>query len=155
MATTVTPSKTTRFLNETQRQAIIAEVASGRKQVDVAQAFNVHPNTVNSLVRAVRTAGTQAFSADWRTKQTTNAITAVDCGLTHDADPYRRADLGVKVLTGLGVYKSDTSSTTVNIFANVQDLPRDWYEANELISGTEAALDVDSKVIDDTETQHD
>jgi len=120
--------RTGRYLSREQRQAIAASVASGRSQKTVAQEFNVTPMTVSRIMREVRNAS-QTLQGDWRTQQTTAAIRAVNKGLAFDEDPYKGADLGVKVLTGLQVYKpSESGSTTNNIFVNIEHLPSDWYQ---------------------------
>ena len=153
---TTVASRQSRYLNDAQRQAIVSAVSSGIPQNVVAQQFGVNRVTVSKIMRSMRQATHDMLGGDWKQQQVTLGATAVNAGLRCEDDPYRRADLGVKVLTGLGVYKSEASSTTTNIYVNVQDLPSDWHSRMEFISGEPpAALDVASKVIDDTETQHD
>jgi hypothetical protein len=82
----------------------------------------------------VRQASTEILG-DWRQSQQKRAIKAVDAGLDASDDPYKRATIGVSVLKGLGVYSDGGSTVTTNIYVNTQDLPKDWYESNECISG--------------------
>ena len=112
-----------------QRQAIAAALGSGRSHLSIAQEFNCNRVTVSRIAAELRQATLQ-LGGDWKTAQVSRAIRAVDKGLDHDADPYKRADLGVKVLTGLQVYKPAESSTTTNntVIVHASDLPPDWHD---------------------------
>ena len=116
-----------RYLTELQRQAIIASVVSGQTQGDVAKQFGIHRNTVCALCKSVRRlvkrgkpVALKAFVALDRDRMRSKAAVAVEAGLDHEDDPYKRGGLGVQVLKGLGDFAPEQS---VNVSAAWVQVP--------------------------------
>lgn len=134
----VTRQRGTHF-TEFQLQAISAAIGSGRSQESIAQEFNCNRVTISRIAQRLRKA-TESLGASWKTAQISKAIEAVNAGLDCKDDPYKRMDGGIKVLTGQQVYKTADASTTLNIFYNTQDLPRDWYSQMKPIEESDAPV---------------
>ena len=83
---------------------MLAALASGITQTQVAKEFGVHPNTVFQLWKTVREdmSPTNPATMDWKASFRTKARMAVERGLDHVQDPIGAGNLAVKVLSGLG-----------------------------------------------------
>jgi len=121
-------------LTEAERRAIVAEVATGKRQVAVAKQFNVSPNTVWSLVKSVRsTVNGSALTADWRRKLTetlpAKSVDAIERSIGDVDDPHKAASTAIAHLKGIGVLASE-NQTNVNVFVNqIANLPADWQQS--------------------------
>lgn len=134
-----------RFLSDVDRQAIVAEVAKGYSQQEVAQRFNVHRNTVNSLVRAVKKSaqsGTFTRAADWKRElyetMVPQSVEALRLSITDKHDVHKAAGTAMQHLKAVGVVASEASGSTVNIYVNTQDLPQDWHSRARFIDEGDA-----------------
>src|SRR5689334_18775942 len=128
--TTVEPTlKKSRYLTEIQRRSIIAEVASGKSQESVAQAFGVHVNTVGRLAREVRKGSkTLAQSGEWRKTlyetMIPESVSAVRSSINDSEDVHKAATTAMQHLKAVGVVQGDV--TVTNIVINVHDMPANW-----------------------------
>jgi transposase-like protein len=106
MSSTVTA---TPQLSDAARAAIIAAVAAGQTQAQVAKAFGVHRNTVYMLCKRVREDfqhPQNPLALDYKASLRVQAIRAVESGLKDKRDRYKQAAIGVKVLEGIGDFVS-------------------------------------------------
>lgn len=105
-----------RYLDSATKTAIVAAVASGMTQAQVAQQFAVHRNTVQTLCASVREVSNPAnpLRKEWRESARTHAQQAVINGLKAKRDPYRAANIGLDVLRGLGDLQSGTQVNVDN-----------------------------------------
>lgn len=138
-------SNSRRYLTDAQRQAIVAEVAAGNTQAAVAQRFKVHVNTVNTIIRAVRKSAKEGTfrGQSWKNKlyetMVPNSVNAIERSINDLDDIHKAAGTAMAHLKAVGVVR-DESSVTVNIFANTQDLPRDWYSRMQPIEESDAPV---------------
>lgn len=139
-ASTLTRRKSGPKLSEGQRRAIVAEVATGRRQKDVAQQFGVHPHTVQSLVQSVREIPNNPLNSGWRQelyeKIVPESVSAIRRSVNDTNDIHKAAGTAMAHLKAVGVVKED-SAVQVNIFTNVQDLPADWRDKFITIESTD------------------
>jgi len=94
-------------------QAIFADRSAGLTLQQLADKYNVHPNTVSRIVRKFakenpQTELAQGLLAGCRDRLEVKAVRAVEDGLDCTENPYRRGNLGVSVLKGLGVFNDDS-----------------------------------------------
>lgn len=103
-----------------ERQAIIAAVAMGTTKAQLAQEFGVHPNTISNICEAVHKLNHPAnpMAKDLKSALVHKAGNAISRALDSSHDVYRAADIGVKVMTGLGEFVSGTQ-TKVDAVANI------------------------------------
>jgi transposase len=133
------------FLNATQKQALIAAVASGMPQRQAAQEFGVHRNTVTMLMKSVKQYAHAAnpLSKDWKDSALAVAQSAVHRGMLHESDPIGAANVALKLMHGIGYL---TTSNQLQVDGNV-NLQVSWGAVQE--PDPEPALDVDHKQISD------
>src|SRR5678815_5712261 len=91
-----------------------------RDRSQVAREFGLHVNTVYRLVKAVKRVEKSGLSSDWKAGVKEKAVSAVTQGLDCKDDPYKRGELGNKVLVGLGEFKSGQD---VNVGIQVNACP--------------------------------
>ena len=124
MGSTPTPVEHTnvpnRRRNAAEKAALIAAVAAGMTQAQAAQHFGVHENTAQRWCAEVAKVNNNAnpLVKTWKEALVHEAAAAVRDGLRAKRDPYRSADIGVKVLTGLGEFTSG-NTTKVDAVANI------------------------------------
>lgn len=119
-----------RRLSEPEKRSIIAAVAQGVTQQQVAKDFNCHPNTVNTLVKSVKEVENSPLSTGWRSKLTETlpqlSVDAIEKSLKDDQDVHKAASTALSHLKGIGVLAQDGGSN-VNVFIQqVANLPADW-----------------------------
>lgn len=109
-----------------ERAALIAAVAGGMPQAEAAQHFNVHRNTVSRWCLAVRKVDNPAnpMSKEWKETVKTHAIKAVENGLKCNEDPYKAANIGVRVLEGIGEFVA-TKDVHVNMTGVIAAIPEE------------------------------
>jgi len=135
--------------NESTKMAIIADKAAGVPVRIICERYNLDASTVWRICKKVQQAHPEsaisrdATSADLRTRIKAKAYSALEGGLDHDADPYKRASIGVKVLEGIGEF---ISGHQVQVDGAVS-MTVSWLPIQE--PATEEALDVDTKLISD------
>ena len=119
------------------KAAIIAAVGAGMSQIEAAQQFGVHPNTVMNLWRVVRQDKNPANPAnlDWKSHARTAAQGAVIEAMTgatrRDKDIYAAGNIALKVLYGTGDL---TTSSQLQVEGNVQ-VTFAWQPVQDLIEG--------------------
>lgn len=107
-------------LPESTRHAIVARFTVNGSILQTANEFGVHRNTVQRLVNSVRNVPNSPLNAvEWKAETKARAISAVNAGLDCKDDPYKRGELGNKVLVGLGEFKGQD----VNIGVNIANCP--------------------------------
>ena len=120
------------YLTAAEKTAIIAERMAGVKVADIAKRYKCNEVTVWRICKTMQEAS-KAVAREWREEQTELAIQAVNAGLVHPEDPYKRATIGVQALKGLGVYAADSANVSVTtlvsnapaeVSAIVQALPK-------------------------------
>jgi DNA-binding CsgD family transcriptional regulator len=113
-------------LDEASRAAIVAAVASGQAQTEVARQFNVHRNTVWSLCNNVKSVRNPAnpLSPDYKEALKVKAIGAIHDGLAHKKNPYKAAELGVEVMKGIGEFQSG-NQVNVSMATILTQIPED------------------------------
>lgn len=150
----ITQPPTTKRLTNAQRTAIVAEVASGKTNAQVAKDFNVHVNTVSILVNRIRKAVPQMNGpAQWRERVVLKSQDAIDAGVDCNDDPYKRGTLAVAVMRGLGEFAGDHQ---VNVFVNAvgslpADLRSEYLSSDDAIEATAIGSD-DLQVVADPST---
>lgn len=109
-----------RRLAPAEKAAILAAVAAGSSKIQVAQQFGVHPNTVSNICEAVRKFAhpSNPLAETWKEALIGESVEAVKQGLRARQDVYRAADIGVKVLTGLGEFVTG-NNVKVDAVSNV------------------------------------
>ncbi len=101
------PRKSPRQLTLAERSAIIAACAvPGAHKGNIARDFDIRQETVSRLLRDVKLVQnvSNPLAADYKPALKHEALTAVKRGLKHKADPYKAANIGVRVLEGIGEF---------------------------------------------------
>lgn len=119
--------KSPRYLTDAERMTIIAACASGAHKGQLAQRFGVRPETISRLLRIVKSVkdpanplATGQYKETLRLKATAAVVDGLDCA----DDAYKRANVGCRVLEGIGEFNVP-GANTVNI-ALVQRTPAEW-----------------------------
>jgi|SRR5689334_15080250 len=111
-----------------EKQGIIADHIAGLANADIAVKFNRHPATVSRVINELRKCN-PAPQVTVRSVQAIKAAMlepasrAIHAGLGCEDDPYKRGNLGVQVLKGIGVFAPDHQAP---ILAIMQDTPKEW-----------------------------
>lgn len=114
------PRKHAQPISEATKRQMVARYAVCANMSQVAREFGCHLNTVYRLVRDVKRSEKSGLSADWKQDTKIKAALAVNAGLDCRDDPYKRGELGNKVLIGLGEFKSGVD---VNVGVQVNQCP--------------------------------
>jgi transposase-like protein len=115
-------------IKESVRQAIIADLALGMSQSQVARKFDVNRQSVGRIKLAfTREHGSIAerLKEDWRTRIVSKSIKSVERALDDHTDSYKSAHIGVASLKGLGVF---TEQQMVGIHVLMESMPGDLKE---------------------------
>ena len=112
-------------------QAIFADRSAGLTLQQLADKYNVHPNTVSRIVRKFakenpQTELAQGLLSGCRDRLEVKAVRAVENGLDCGDNPYKAGNLGVSVLKGLGVFNDDSVHVHVNQLFD--SIPPEWRE---------------------------
>lgn len=127
-------------LPEPTRRAIVGAYSVNGSIAMTAREFGVHRNTVATLVKSVRHIQNSPVNKEWKSAQRERAVRAVNAALDCEDDPYRRGDIGVKALTGLGEYRRENEGdANVNVFVT---------QINALPEHLRTMFHCDSSVID-------
>jgi hypothetical protein len=130
-------------IKETVRQAIIADLALGMSQSQVARKFSVARESVGRIKATfTREHGSIAerLKEDWRTRIVTKSIKSVERALDDHTDSYKSAHIGVASLKGLGVF---TEQQMVGIHVLMESMPRDVGEIDITETRTSTEIDKD------------
>lgn len=131
-------------LSPRQRQQAVAQVLAGATQASVAQAYDVHPNSINRLVKSVMDGAADPAKLDWRKRLSetlpTKAVDAIERSVDDIEDVHKAASTGLSVLKGLGHLAGEGNATNVNVLvATINSLPadiRECYLSNDVIDIT-------------------
>ena len=110
-----TPVRTSVRIPAGVKGASIAARASGLSQRDIPKQFSVHPNTVQRVCAQVAKVNHPAnpLANDWKSTARSVAQRAVIDGMEQRKDVVSAANIGIKVLQGIGDLQS-TSNVTVD-----------------------------------------
>lgn len=119
-----------RRLSEAEKQSIVAAVATGKSQTQVAIEFGVHRNTVWALCQPVKEIANSPLNPGWRSKLNETlpqlSVDAIERSVKDTDDVHKAAGTAIQHLKGIGVLASENSSQ-VNVFVQqIQGLPADW-----------------------------
>lgn len=109
------------------QQAILADRAIGLSRDVCAEKYGVHVRTVDRIFKAFKAAKEKTNPELGESKEVIvnqfrrKAVKAVNAGLDCTKDAYRRAGIGVKVMEGIGDFKSN--EVTINNFNLVANTP--------------------------------
>lgn len=109
------PRKSGPKLTEADRRNVIACYVECGSIGKTAERFELNRTTVSNLVKSVRESRASVLSPNWRENMRPKAVTAVNAGLDHNKDPYKRANIGVQVLKGLGDFRGDQDLNIVTL----------------------------------------
>lgn len=87
-----------------EHAALIAALATGKSQTQVAKDFGLHRNTVSRLARKVKQIEhvSNPLSKSYKDRLKPKAYGAVERGLDSKRDPYKAATVGLRFLEGSG-----------------------------------------------------
>ena len=129
--------KPSRKLTSGERQAIIAACAvPGAVKQDIAKEYGIVPETISRMLREVKNVQSPSnpLADDYKSTLKNKAIKAVKSGLDWDDDPYKRANIGVKVLEGIGEF---VGSQKLDVSGDVQ-LVVSWGQVDAI----DSAIDI-------------
>lgn len=109
------------------REKIIAARLAGATREETARKLHVSVRTVDEVMRDARREGYLTKEVDalnWKDRLKDSSIEAVEAGLNCTKDPYKRADVGVKVLKGIGEF----TETHQGLHLLVSTVPKDWVQ---------------------------
>ncbi len=143
------------YLSPAKKSAIIAALTQGLSQTEAAQQFGIHRNTVSKLFNQVRRVDHPAnpLAGDWKSKARSDAQQAVTDGMTQRKDVVSAANIGLKVLYGIGDL---STSSKVEVDADVR-LTVAWQpvQGAEYASGVQsvdATIDAPHRMLSDGES---
>jgi len=142
MSSVETTTKPQRRLLPKQRAAIIAALGAGHTQAELAQQYGVHPNTIYNLWKLVRQddSPSNPASNDWKSTARHKAQKAVERGLDHASDVIGSANIGLKVLYGIGdLVQGANVQVAGNVALTVSWLP---------VTGDTSTRTIDAQVSD-------
>src|SRR2546429_1890499 len=119
-------------LSPDQRHALANQLLSGARTSDVARQFGVTESHVSRIRSRLRQTGPLPPS-EWdyreaRENLRRRAYPAVQAGLEDGSDNYKRANIGVQVLKGVGDLTPDTAAVQVTIQTALAAVPPEWRE---------------------------
>ena len=139
--------KVKQTLTVAQRQTIVAACAVGAHKGNLAKEFNVRPEVISRILRKVKEVQTESnpLRDDYRPALKEKALRSVRRGLDCHRDPYKAANIGVKVLEGIGEF---VSGSHLDLDASVA-IKVSWLPAQDA-----QCIDVTpSQVVDNTQDQ--
>src|SRR5262245_12950393 len=125
-----------KWTDDRTKVSIIADRAAGLTVREIAK-YDMHANTVSRVCRQFakddpRTEYAQGILSGYRERLKSGAVKAVESGLDHPDDPYKRGNLGVQVLKGLGEFEQEKTSVHIaNLMASVPEQWRSRYVVND------------------------
>ncbi len=153
--TTVPPVRTSARIPSGIKGAIIAARATGLSQAQIAEQFKVHVNTVQRVCAQVAEVDhpSNPLAKDWKSQARVTAQQAVTDGMTQRKDVVSAANIGLKVLYGIGDL---STSSKVEVDADVR-LTVAWQpvQGAEYASGVQSVdstIDAQHKMLSDGES---
>ncbi len=112
------------------KKAVIADYCGGMTQEAIAAKYNVHRATIARVVRDFKEECPQAEitqgTAGYKDRLKGKAVVAVTAGLDDPTDNYKRGNLGVQVLKGIGEFSGDSpKGDSLNIL--IANMPSSLY----------------------------
>ncbi len=111
------------------KQAICADAVAGLRVKEIAERHHVHRVTVSKVLARFRREVPNNILADpegdFKTRLKTKAIVAVESGLDDLTDSYKRGNLGVSVLKGVGVFQDEQPR---GVYIQLGTVPSQWAE---------------------------
>ena len=94
------------ILTNAQRDAILLACGTGAHKGNLAKEFGIRPETISRIIRQAKTVQTPSnpLASDYRPNMKQRAVKAINRGLECKRDPYKAANIGVKVLEGIGEF---------------------------------------------------
>jgi hypothetical protein len=141
-------------LSAEERAVILAAVAAGKSQAQVAKEFNVNKATVGAIVKASRKAvpgPENPLAANWRETHATKAIRTISNRLESIEDDHKAVTAATKVLEDLGLYRGKQDQVQIRL--------EQWFGAyRELMARPEnqrltATMKTDARLISATAGQ--
>jgi hypothetical protein len=120
-------------ITESDKLAIVTARAVGVSVNELAKRYDVSRQTISSVLAGLKNAkhkdAKEEFDAIvYRNRLRKKAYEGVEAGLDCSDDQYKRGNLGVQVLKGVGDFNGDSINVTFNQFvASIPDDMRDRY----------------------------
>lgn len=125
-----------RPLNEGEKCGILIMRSKGMSISEIAKVLGRSEGTISGLLRKAREwAESTGVDYDFKDDLKIRAIDAVKFGLDCDLDPYKRGNLGVNVLKGVGVFAADGAQISINNM--IASVPPDWQKRYITVEGEE------------------
>lgn len=106
-------------LSDGEKAAILIMRGKQMSIPEIARTLDRDPDTVSKFLKKVLIMAEGAgIDYDFKEDLKIRSIDAVKSGLDHGEDPYKRANLGVNVLKGLGVLHPDGTQVHINNMIN-------------------------------------
>ena len=120
-----------RWTDAKTRMAMVADRISGMPITAIAEKYGVNPSTVSRTCKRFREDAPESewakTAGDYRQDFKVKAVRAVEAGLDDDRDSYKRGNLGVKVMTGLGEFStSHHDQVDIQVIRRLEILPEDF-----------------------------
>lgn len=113
---------TRRPVSEAERLTICMLRGKGLSAIEIGEQLHRSAATVASVLsNAERLSKSLGLNYDWRADIKEKSIVALRAGLVAEEDPYKRANLGLAGLKGLGEFEGDGAK--VNIAALINAVP--------------------------------
>ncbi len=144
--TAVLTRKFGKRLTKGEREAIIAACAHGAIKSQIAKDFGIRPETISRILKDVKELqyASNPLSTDYKPMLRDRAVRAITRGLDSTRDVYAAANIGVKVMTGIGEFVSG-GNVQVN---NIQAMALSWTMPAPLAQELTKVDEQGSQVID-------
>ncbi len=109
-------------LSEMQKRAIIGERAAGVPLKEITARYQCDRATVYRICNQTHQEVQSPIFGDWRSGLREKAVEGIHAGLDCKKDPYKRANIGVNVLKGLGDFAPEQGGNVV-VSTLVSNLP--------------------------------
>lgn len=124
---------TTRPVSDGERLTICMLRGKGLSYDEIAEKLKRSKATIQGVInRAETLAKTLGLNFDWRADIKEKSIVALRAGLMHTEDPYKRANLGIAGLKGLGEFEGEGGVNVQTLINAVPDSQRDRYVTLEV-----------------------
>lgn len=113
-------------LTDGEKAAIVMMRAQNLSYAVIGRRLGRNPDSVAQYVRGLKEAAKgYGVEGDWKQELKEKSIEAIYDGLDCTESPYKRADLGVKVMKGIGEFRADSVVQLNNL---VQNTPPEWQD---------------------------
>jgi hypothetical protein len=123
-------------LSEQEKAAIILMHGKGMTYQAIADKTGKTRQAVHKFITKVhKAAETVIPEQDWKEVMRDKAIVAINAGLDHDEDPYKRGTLGIQAAKGLGVLQPDGAQIQINTL--MASVPPGWKDRYMTVTAEE------------------